>query len=587
MALDVHSKAEDFDEKIEEENDIDPGYFQELVEYIKKEEPEKEELAKKKVKLCKHYDVDEIPSDIDVLMQADEDDVPDIREYLITKPMRTGSGVAVIAVMTKPHSCPHGKCTYCPGGPNSAFGDVPQSYTGNEPATMRGIRNDYDGYLQVMNRLEQYIAIGQCPDKIELIVMGGTFPSMSKEYQENFVRDALQAMNDFGREFFKGETKGYADIDLKKFKDFFLLPGDVQDEERGEKVKERLLKLKEENKVSLEEAQKENETANVRCVGMTIETKPDWGLLDHGNEMLKLGCTRVEIGVQTLFDDVLRNIHRGHGIMETIDSIQTLKDLGFKLNFHMMPGLPDVSKDMDIWCFEELFDNPKYKPDMLKIYPTMVMPGTKLYVDYKRGEFDPIGTEDASDIIAESLKYLPRYCRIMRIQRDIPTKYSEGGVDKNNLRQLVMDKIDEKGYDLQDIKAREIGRSEIEDPVELEVIEYEASEGKEYFVSYKDAKDDLLGFVRVRLPAESLRDEITEDSALVRELHVYGNAASIGSDESNAQHRGFGTRLMEKAEEIATENGKEKVVVISGIGVREYYRKLGYKKEGPYMTKNV
>lgn len=585
MALDIHGVSDDFEEEVKKT--IEPGYFNAIIEYIRKEKPNKQELSKKKVKLCKDFDVDKIPSDIEILLNIDEKDVPELRKYLITKPMRTGSGVAVIAVMTKPHRCPHGKCTYCPGGPKSYFGDVPQSYTGNEPATMRGQRNNWDGYLQVMNRLEQYIAIGQVPDKIELIIMGGTFPSMDFEYQKSFVRDCLQAMNDFGDLFFDDEGNGYESVNLSMFKKFFELPGDIQNEKRSSKIKEKLRKLKKEREVSLETAQLQNETSKVRNIGMTIETKPDWGLLSHGNNMLKLGCTRVEIGVQTLFDDIQRETHRGHGVLETIECVKTLKNLGFKLNFHMMPGLPGVSKEEDIWCFEELFRNEKYKPDMLKIYPTMVMPGTKLYIDYKRGLYEPLNTEQASDIISEALRYLPRYCRIMRIQRDIPTKYSKGGVDKNNLRQLVYDKIENKNYTLQDIKAREIGNNKIADPVEPEIIEYIASGGKEFFISYKDGNDKLLGFVRLRFPDETLRDEITKNSSLIRELHVYGTAAGIGEDSTNAQHRGFGKKLMNLAEKISREHGKEKVVVISGIGVREYYKKLGYKKEGAYMTKNI
>lgn len=584
MAFDIHGVADDFEEEIKKT--IDKDYFKAIVDYIKKEKPSKQALSKEKVRLCRDHSVDKIPSDIEILLNVDDEDISEIRQYLVTKPMRTGSGVAVIAVMTKPHKCPHGKCTYCPGGPKSYFGDVPQSYTGNEPATMRGQRNNWDGYLQVMNRLEQYVAIGQTPDKIELIIMGGTFPSMSFEYQKSFVRDCLQAMNDFGELFFE-EGTGYDSINLPKFKRFFDLPGDIQDEERSTRVKQRLAKLKKQREVTLEQAQLQNEKSRVRNVGMTIETKPDWGLLKHGNNMLKLGCTRVEIGVQTLFDDIQRETHRGHGILETIECVKSLKNLGFKLNFHMMPGLPGVTTKQDIWCFKELFDNHKYKPDMLKIYPTMVMPGTKLYVDYKRGLYEPLNTEEASEIISEALRYLPRYCRIMRIQRDIPTKYSKGGVDKNNLRQLVYDKIEDKNYELQDIKAREIGNNKIRDPVELEIIKYDASGGTEYFISYKDGNDKLLGFVRLRIPDEALREEINADSSLIRELHVYGTAASIGEDSTNAQHRGFGKKLMKQAEEISKQQGRNKVVVISGIGVRGYYEKLGYEKEGPYMTKTL
>ncbi len=558
-----------------------------VIKYVLEKKPTKKELAQEKIRLCRKYKTPNIPSDIEILLSADEKIVPQLRKYLKTKPMRTGSGVAVVAIMTAPLRCPHGKCTFCPGGPDSYFGDVPQSYTGHEPSTLRGIRNDYDAYLQVMNRLEQYVAIGQSPDKVELIVMGGTFPSYDHEYQEGFVRDAFMAMNDFGEMFFDKDKKGLDALNLEKFKEFFELPGSIKNKERTARIKQKLLDLKQERiKIGLEQAKKLNETAGIRCIGLTIETKPDWGLLDHGNEMLKLGCTRVELGIQTLFDEVLQETHRGHDLQDSKDSVRILKNLGFKLNFHMMPGLPRVSKEDDIWCYKELFENPAYKPDMLKVYPTMVMPGTKLYLDWKQGKYTPLNTEDAADIISEMVKYVPEYCRIMRVQRDIPTKYSEDGVTKNNLRQLVEIKMKEKGYELNDIKAREIGRKKIIGTPKFKNLKYEASEGTDYFISLVDEEDNLLGFVRLRIPNEVLREEFTDKTAIIRELHVYGQAIAIG-DDGKTQHKGFGKKLMAKAEEIAKKEGKNKMLVISGVGVREYYRKIGYVLEGPYMAKKL
>ncbi|MFT4261290.1 MAG: tRNA uridine(34) 5-carboxymethylaminomethyl modification radical SAM/GNAT enzyme Elp3 [Candidatus Woesearchaeota archaeon] len=560
-------------------------YFNRIISFIEENKPTKKELAKEKVRLCKELSVSKIPTDIEIMLNTPNEKLQSLRKYLMTKPMRTGSGVAVVAIMTAPFRCPHGKCTYCPGGPNSYFGDVPMSYTGNEPATMRGIRNDYDAYLQVMNRLEQYVAIGQNPDKVELIIMGGTFPSYAKEYQEGFARDAFMAMNDFGEMFFK--ESGQKGLDLDKFKEFFELPGSIKDVDRTKRIKEKLLALKQSKKeIDLLESQKINQTAFIRCIGMTIETKPDWGLLDHGNTMLKLGCTRVELGIQTLYEEVLKETHRGHNLQDSKDSIRILKDLGFKLNFHMMPGLPNITREQDIWCFEELFKNQVYKPDMLKVYPTMVMPGTKLFLDYKQGKYTPLSTEQAADIISEMVKFVPKYCRIMRVQRDIPTKYSKAGVDKNNLRQLVENKMEEKGYVLNDIKAREIGRNKIKDPVVFETIKYESSNSTDYFISLVDANDKLLGFVRLRLISETLRPEFTKKSAIIRELHVYGEAVAIG-DDGLRQHRGFGKKLMAEAERIAKENGKDKMLVISGVGVREYYKKIGYELEGPYMVKKL
>jgi len=500
---------------MEQKDNDKKGFFQELFSYIKENKPDKEHLAKHKVVLCRKYRLKKIPTDIEILLNVSDDEIQFFRKYLITKPVRTRSGVAVIAIMTAPFKCPHGKCTYCPGGPNSFFGDVPQSYTGHEPATMRGIRNNYDAYLQVMNRLEQYVAIGQNPDKVELIIMGGTFPSFKKEYQEEFVEGAFQAMNDFSREFFMDESKGFEDLNIKKFKEFFLLPGILSNPERTRKIHEKLLDLKDKNKKGLLESQRINEKSRISCIGLTIETKPDWGFAEHGNEMLKLGCTRVELGVQTLYDEVLKNTHRGHNLEDTKKSIKELRDLGFKLNFHMMPGLPGIDIKKDIDCYRILFEDEAYKPDMLKIYPTMVMPGTKLFLDYKQGNYVPLSNDAAVEVISEAEKYVPRYCRIMRVQRDIPTKYSESGVNKNNLRQMVEAKIQEKGIDAVDIRAREIGNKEILDPIDFEIIEYSASKGTEYFISLKDANDRLLGFVRLRIPGNIEREEL-KDSAIVR-----------------------------------------------------------------------
>jgi len=564
---------------------IEKNFFEELVQFVKDNKPSKDDVAKHKVVLCRKLKMKKIPTDIEVLLNAKEKDLVFLRKYLETKPVRTSSGVAVIAIMTSPFKCPHGKCTYCPGGPSSFFGDVPQSYTGHEPSTMRGIRNNFDAYLQVMNRLEQYIAIGQNPDKVELIIMGGTFPSFSQEYQETFVRDALQAMNDFSVLFYRNQGEGLEDLDIDKFKEFFVLPGDINSKARTKHIHTKLLALKEANCKDLISTQTLNELAKIRCIGMTIETKPDWGLLTHGNEMLKLGCTRVELGVQTLYEDVLKETHRGHSLKDTMDSIRILRDLGFKLNFHMMPGLPGVSKEQDIWCFKELFDNSNYRPDMLKVYPTMVMPGTKLYLDYKKGKFKPLSTEEAADILSEMINFVPRYCRIMRVQRDIPTKYSFEGITKNNLRQLVDSNMNLKKYKQQDIRAREIKSGKIKDPVDFEIIEYEASKGKEFFISLKDSADKLVGFVRLRFPSEALREEFTNDTAMIRELHVYGKAVAIGEDDGMVQHRGFGRLLMAKAEEIAKLSNKTKMLVISGIGVRQYYKNIGYNSEGPYMSK--
>lgn len=558
---------------------LDKAFLYEIVEFLKDSNPSKINLAKKKVELCRKHKLKKIPTDIEIYLNLEED-LPQLKKLLQTKPTRTSSGVATLALMTHPFCCPHGKCTYCPGGQESHFGDVPQSYTGNEPATMRGIRNNYDAYLQVFNRLEQYVAIGQSPEKIEIIIMGGTFIATNKAYQEEFVKYAFAAMNDFSDLFFTPS------FNLEKFKEFFELPGSIRDDARGDRIRARILELKQNNSESLSQVHKKNESSNIKCVGLTIETKPDEGFLDQGNKMLDLGCTRVELGIQTLRDDVLKKVKRGHTLSDTKKSIRELKDLGFKLNFHMMPGLPGVSLDDEKIIFRELFELDEYKPDMLKIYPLMVMPGTELYEDFKKGLYKPLKTDAAIDLLAQVISDVPFYCRVMRVQRDIPPKYAMAGVDRSNLRQLIDSEIKKRGLTVNEIRHREIKGDIIKDPVDISVFEYGASGGTEYFISLNDANKKLVGFVRMRFPSESLRSEITVQSAIIRELHVYGFSSPINAS-GNAQHRGFGKMLMQTAEDIAKSRSKNKMVVISGVGVRNYYKKLGYVQEGPYMVKEL
>lgn len=545
---------------------------------------DKEGIAKLKITLCKEHGIKKIPTDIEVLLNSPADIMHKFRKRLQTKPNRSLSGVAPLALMTSPAKCPHGKCTMCPGGIDSPWGDMPQSYTGAEPATMRGMRANFDPYIQVFNRLEQYLVTGHIADKVDVIVMGGTFPARSKEYQEDFITNVFKAMNDFSEMFFPN-----GELDFEKFKDFFELPGDVGGEDRTKRIHEKVLSLK--GTSSLDFEKKRNEKSIIRCIGLTIETKPDWGLLKEGNEMLNQGCTRVELGIQSVYDVPLKLINRGHTVDDNKKSIQILKDLGFKLNFHMMLGLPSVDKEKDIEGIRTLFTDPGYGPDMMKIYPCMVMPGTGLEEQFKRGEFTPITTEDAADIISTIMGDIPTYCRLMRVQRDIPTYRTTAGVSKTNLRQDVDKLMIEKGIVSKDIRARESGRKQtnLSPDIKLVVLPYDASGGREFFISFEDVANDILyGFCRLRFPSSQLREEFTPSTAIVRELHVYGSAVSIGDDDfSSSQHKGYGKKLLAKAEDIAKEHHYDKMLVISGVGVREYYRKFGYSLEGPYMSKSL
>ncbi len=558
-------------------------YFNEILKILKQKKLSKQEISKLKIKLCRKYHIN-IPTDIKILLSADAKDRK-LLKHLITKPTRTISGVAVCAIMTKPIKCPHGKCAICPGGPGSVFGDMPQSYTGKEPAARRALRNDFDPYLQVMNRLEQYIMTGHVPDKLELIIMGGTFPSFTRIYQDYFIKYALKAMNDFSKMFFRNDK-----LNLERFKEFFEMPGNFQDNERVRRIKKKLLILKNKTKTTLEKEQKKNESLKIRCVGLTIETRPDYARLEHINQMLRLGATRVELGVQTVYDNVLEKIERGHSVQDSIDATHALKDIGFKINYHMMIGLPGSDRKKDINSFKKIFSNQDFKPDMLKIYPCMVLKGTKLYKLWKNKKYKPITTEEAVEIITEIKRFVPPYVRIMRVQRDIPTYLTEAGVDRNNLRQYVEKALEEKQIKCNCIRCREVGHKLKKENInlkniKLKVIEYDAGNGKEFFISFDDMKNDaLIGFCRLRFPNQCLRKEITEKSALIRELHVFGSAIALGK-KGNIQHAGYGKKLLAKAEQIAIKNKKDKIVAISGIGVRNYYRKLGYKKQGPYMVK--
>lgn len=556
------------------------NYYKELIQGIIEKKLDIAEALKFRRALARKYSPKAFPSLIQILCHANEKQLPELK-HLITKPSRTMSGVAVVAIMTKPIKCPHGKCIPCPGGPKSFFGDMPQSYTGREPATMRAIRNFYDSYLQVFNRLQQYVLMDRTPDKIELIIMGGTFPSFPKSYQEEFIKYAFKAMNDFGKMFYKKDK-----LQFEKFKRFFELPGNINDKEREEKVKKKVLELK--GKCILSSEQKKNEKAKLRCVGLCEETRPDYSNKKEINQMLKLGATRVELGVQSIYNEVLEKIERGHSVEDSIKATQLLKDSFLKVGYHCIPGLWS-DKEKDIQMFKELFSNQNFMPDALKIYPCMVLKGTKLYDQWKKKEFNPLTTDEAVEIIIKAKKYIPKFCRVLRIQRDIPTKVTEAGVDITNLRQKLHEVMEEKNVKCKCIRCREPRNRKIDYcNVTFLRYDYEASNGKEVFLSFEDTKNDiLLGFCRLRKPYKPFRKEITPNSVGIRELHIYGEATPIGK-KGNIQHRGYGKRLLEQAERIAKEEfNAKKILVISGIGTKRYYSKLKYRKDNLYMSKKL
>jgi elongator complex protein 3 len=548
-----------------------------LIERILAGEVGRDDVESAKQEACREHEPARVPKNADLIDRAPDEHRDELERVLRRKPVRTASGVSPVAIMTSPHVCPHGKCRYCPGGPASEFSSA-QSYTGHEPAAARGEQNDYDPYGQVTLRLNQLRQIGHPVDKVELILMGGTMTARSHDYQEWFVRRALAAMNDFDPD---------GDPNPSETESFAPDPGDVEFS-------------------YLEDVIAENETGDVRCIGTTFETKPDWCGPEQIDRMLRLGGTKVEVGVQTTYERINREMHRGHGVQASIDANRRLRDAAFKVGFHMMPGQPGMSEAMCLEDFRRIFEDPKWKPDYLKIYPTLVVEGTRVFDMWHRDDFDPLTSEAAADLVAEIKSMIPRYTRLQRVQRDIPADFIDGGVQKSNLRQLARQRMDERGWSCECVRCREVGhREETPEVVELDVLTYEAAGGTEHFISFEDFETDLLvGFARLRFPdhadggsgpsatAAPDRRELA-DAALLRELHVYGSEVAIGDDgEGDAagvgeghQHQGYGRRLMAKAETLARDAGYDKLAVIAGIGARQYYReKLGYHQDGPYVS---
>jgi len=509
--------------------------------------PTREDISLLKIRVAGKYKLNQIPSNAE-LIQSLKPDERKLLPLFRRKIVRTISGVTVIAAMTQPWPCPKtSPCAYCPGGPS--YG-VPQSYTGFEPAAMRGIENKFDPYLQVSSRIAQLEAIGHSVDKVEIIIMGGTFPSMPLEYQELFVQRSLDAI-----------TKR--------------------------------------NSQSLEEAKRFAETSKIRNVGITVETRPDWAKETHVDHMLSMAVTRVELGVQNIYDDIYELVDRGHTVKDVIESTRILKDAGLKIVYHLMPGLPRTNFKRDLTAFKEIFTNPDFKPDMIKIYPCLVIKGTKAYEWWREGEYSPYSTEEAADLIVEVKKIVPPWVRIMRVQRDIPAFLIEAGVNRSNLRQLVLQKLRERQIRCRCIRCREVGHRLLMDKVKpnpdnikISTIKEKASEGEEIFISADDSINDVLvGYLRLRIPSEKAhRSEIIpETTSIVRELHVYGSLVPVGRHVAKAwQHKGYGGILLAEAERISKEHyDRKKVVVISALGTKQYYRRFGYNYDGPYVSKSL
>lgn len=532
------------DEVPRELTDDEVQAYSEILARVLAEKPSKNALENIKRDVIKNYKLAQYPRNSDLIKHATEEQFEKVLPFLRVRNVRSLSGVNVIAVFTAPFACLHGACIFCPGGPTWG---TPMSYTGREPGAMRAIANGFDPVSQIQSRISQLQATGHNSQKLDIIVMGGTFNSTPLEYQKQFILGVYEGMN--------GKPAS-----------------------------------------SLEEAQKINETAIHRCVGLTLETKPDWALTKHIRRMLDYGTTRVEIGVQTLREEVLEYVNRGHTLQDTVDSFKAMRDAGLKITAHMMPGLPKTTPEMDIEDFKTLYNDPRFIPDEMKIYPTQVVENTPLAEMVLKGEYKGLSNEETFRIIKEAKMMTPPFVRIKRALRDLPIPLIIDGPTWGDMRNRIQKEMkDREDMSCQCIRCREVGLTVYKNDLDISELgdflkkkrSYEAGEGMEHFLSFENEDDLLMGFLRLRYPSKDVFIETLEGAALVRELHVYGSALELNKNNTSTksfQHRGYGKRLLLWAEEMATDAGYDKLSVISGVGVREYYRKFGYELDDVYMS---
>jgi elongator complex protein 3 len=455
---------------------------------------------------------------------------------------RTISGVTPVAVMARPMGCP-GECIYCP-----TYSTAPQSYTPESPAVIRARACGYDAQKQIALRMRTLTEMGHPTDKVELIIMGGTFLAAPEDYQSQFVKACYDALNC-------------------------------------------------QSSSTLEEAKLINETTHNRCVGLCIETRPDWCGRREIERMLEFGATRVELGVQILDDDIYRLVRRGHEVAHVAEATRLLRNYGFKVHYHWMPGLPGSTPEKDLALSRLLFTDSRFRPDGLKIYPTMVVAGTELEKWFRDGRYQPYDNEIMLGLITDIKALVPPYVRISRVLRDIPASFIVGGL-KDSLRDIIRERMTQSGMQCQCIRCREYGHRirlgfKAGEPV-LTRLDYEANGGNEVFLSFEDGNGTLFGLLRLRIQNTPLPD-MAAPVAIVRELHVYGPEIAIKEHPINldsavspraVQHRGFGHALLAEAERLAREEfGASQITVLSGVGAKQYYAEAGYHKLGQYMAK--
>lgn len=501
---------------------------------------ERPEVEKAKKAVAAKYHLDRFISNSDILLALPEKERARYTELLRIHPRRSASGIIIVTVFSAPFSCPHGTCTFCPGGPRIG---TPQSYMPDGPSQRIARGLNYDPYLQARRSLRKYYEKGHSTSKAETIIEGGTFIALPMDYQLPFVTSVYDGLNGF-------------------------------------------------RSSSLEEAQLANERAENRCVGLTIESKPDWCKPGHVDLMLRYGVTRLEIGVQSLHDEPLRESNRGHTVGDSMEAFRVARDAGLKVCAHMMPGLPGSNPDWDLEDLTRLFEDPAFRPDMMKLYPTLVVRDTALSRLYEAGLFHPYGVEEAVELLSEMKMRVPRWHRIMRIMREIPEKDIIAGANAGNLRELVLRRLAEKGGKCNCIRCREVAMDSPadigDDRLRLVKDEYEASGGTEVFASFEYARAGrIAGFVRMRLPSERAHRKEMCGACVVRELKVYGTVVPVSAkNEAAWQHRGLGAALLKEMEKDARERfGARRMVVTSAVGTRAYYRKFGYERDGPYVAK--
>ncbi len=485
------------------------------------------------------YSLGRFPANSDILGALPSEKRTRFAELLRVHPRRSASGIVVVTAFSAPFSCPHGTCVFCPGGPRIG---TPQSYLPESPGMRTALDVKFDPYLQVQRSLSKYRSNGHEIGKVETVIEGGTFIAVPKDYQKSFVKGVYDGLN------------GCASEDL-------------------------------------EHAQEQNETTRSRCVGLTLESKPDWCRPADIDLMLEYGVTRLEIGVQSLSNDILKKSNRGHTVEDAKKAFQVARDSGLKIAAHMMPGLPGANPEKDLCDLASIFGDESLRPDMTKIYPTLVVPGTALAKQFEAGIFEPFDLETIVELLSEMKKFVPEWHRIMRIQREIPPKEISGGVRNGNLRQLVLERARSKGFQCRCIRCREVAlmdSSGMREELRFIVRKYRASGGDEIFGAFETATTNLIaGFVRLRIPSASAHRPEVQGASLVRELRVYGKVVDVGEEKRDAwQHHGLGAQMMGEAERISREEyGIRKILVTSAVGTRAYYRKLGYSRLGPYMAR--